>query len=103
MMEGRPYKFRILEIVENEGPIWNSDIVGKLQSEYGMPSDYDRDCLNFDIIEVAASGMIQEKDAKIDEDGSYKKDALLIKYAITPIGTDLLDDLRSKVKPRKGE
>ena len=103
MMEGRPYKFRILEILDTEEATWNSDLVKRLQEEYKMPSDYYRDCLNFDLIEVAASGMICEEDAKIDEEGSFKKDSLLIKYHITPIGVDFLNELRSKVKPRKGE
>jgi hypothetical protein len=103
MMEGRPYKFRILEILDAEGPMWNDDLVRKLQSEYGMPSDYNRDCLNFDLIEVAASGMMCEMDAKIDHEGSFRKDCLLTKYKITPIGLDLLNELRSKVMPRRGE
>jgi len=103
MMEGRPYKFRILEILDTEGAMWNSDIVRKLQEEYKMPSDYYRDCLNFDLIEVAASGMICEEDAAVDEEGSFRKGNLLLKYHITPIGIDFLNELRAKVKPRKGE
>lgn len=103
MMEGRPYKFRILEILDTQGPMWNSDIVRQLQAEYNMPSDYYRDSLNFDLIEVAASGMICEADAKIDEDGSYRQDCLLLKYKITSLGVDLLNELRSKVVKRKGE
>ncbi|MDR3282997.1 MAG: hypothetical protein LBS92_05245 [Candidatus Methanoplasma sp.] len=102
MMEGRPFKFRILEILSTEST-WNSDLVRQLQAEYGMPSDYHRDCLNFDLIEVAASGMISEADAKIDVDGEFKKDSLLTLYRITPIGVDLLDELKAKVRRRSGE
>jgi len=103
MMEGRPFKFRILEILEAEGAMWNKDLVRQLQEEYNMPSDYYRDCLNFDLIEVSASGMACEVDSAIDEEGTYKKDGLLIKYRITQLGIDQLNDLRSKVRPRKGE
>lgn len=103
MMEGHPYKFRILELLEINGSMWNSDIVRKLQEEYKMPSNYYRDCLNFDLIEVAASGMIAEEDAMIDEEGSFKKDGLLIKYHITPIGMDLLNELKTKIRHRRGE
>lgn len=103
MMEGRPLKFRILEILDAEGAMWNSDIVRKLQAEYGMSSDYYRDCLNFDLIEVSASGMICEADAMIDADGSFKKDSLLIKYQLTSLGEDLLNELRSKIRPAGGE
>ncbi|MCL2032187.1 MAG: hypothetical protein FWH45_00465 [Methanomassiliicoccaceae archaeon] len=103
MMEGRPYKFRILEILDAEGPTWNRDLVKQLQMEYNMPSDYYRDCLNFDLIEVAASGMVAEGETLIDEEGTFRKGRLLIQYHITPLGLDFLNELRSKVKPRKGE
>jgi len=101
MMEGRPYKFRILEILEAEGPMWNCDLVKKLQDEYHMPSNYYRDCLNFDLIEVAASGMICEDEVELDEEGSFNH--LLLKYHITPTGMAFLNELRVKVRPRKGE
>jgi hypothetical protein len=103
MMEGRPIKFRVLEILETDGPTWNSDLVRQLQKEYRMPSDYQRDCLNFDLIEVAASGMISEFESKVDTDGDFKKDSLLTKYKITPIGVNLLSELKAKVRKRKGE
>ncbi|MDR3075137.1 MAG: hypothetical protein LBU30_03745 [Candidatus Methanoplasma sp.] len=99
MMEGRPYKFRILEILDAGEAMWSCDVVRKLQEEYKMHSNYQRDCLNFDLIEVAASGMISETETKIDEDGSFKMNSLLVRYKITPIGKNLLDELKSKVKP----
>ena len=102
-MEGRPFKFRILEILEDGGPCWNCDLVRKLQEEYHMPSNYQRDCLNFDVIEVAASGMVMEMEAKLDEDGSFKEGSLLVKYKISPIGHDLLEELKAKAHHRKGE
>jgi len=102
MMEGHPYKFRILELLEINGSMWNSDMVRILQEEYKMPSSYHRDCLNFDIIEVAASGMIAEEDAMIDVDGSFKSGGLLTKYHITPIGIDLLNELKTKIRTIRG-
>ncbi|MDR0523576.1 MAG: hypothetical protein LBG62_04060 [Candidatus Methanoplasma sp.] len=98
MMEGRPIKFRVLEILSESGEAWNKDIVSQLQSEYGAPSRYSRDCLNFDLIEMGASGMIAESDAALDEDGSYGH--LLVKYRITTLGNALLEELRGNVKPR---
>jgi len=50
-----------------------------------MPSAYGRDCLNFDLIELAAGGMLVETDVKLD-DGTYKAGALLHKYRITDYG-----------------
>jgi len=102
MMEGRPFKFRILEIMA-EGPCWNCDIVPRLQEEYNMPGTYCRDCLNFDLIEVASCGMITEEETEFDEEGKFRKGHLLIKYHISPIGIEYLEDLKKKARHRKGE
>ncbi len=81
--------------------MWNYELVPILQDEYNMHSDYYRDCLNFDLIEVAASGMSCEVDERLDEDESFGH--ILFKYKITPLGVELLNDLRSKVHVKKGE
>ncbi|MDW5563872.1 MAG: hypothetical protein SA339_11645 [Methanomassiliicoccus sp.] len=81
----RPIKFRILEICSDGKTHWNSDIVKTIQSEYEAKSAYARDSINFDIIELAAGGMLKEVDVKQD-DGTYKKGALLHKYVITDFG-----------------
>jgi hypothetical protein len=101
MMEGRPIKFRVLEVLCNADEIWSNDIVTQLQDEYQMNNNYGRDCLNFDLIEMEASGMIREIDAMIDEDGVFRKGALLHKYRITQLGRDLNADLQTKVKGGK--
>jgi hypothetical protein len=81
----RPIKFRILEICSDGKDHWNSEIVRSIQFEYGMKSGYARDSINFDIIELAAGGMLREVDVKQD-DGTYKQGALLHKYMITDFG-----------------
>lgn len=87
-----PIKFRILEVVEDGKEHWNSDIVKQLQGEYGMMSNYGRDSINFDIIELAAGGMLKETDVKMDDAGKYKKDTLLHSYVITDFGKTKLKD-----------
>lgn len=87
-----PIKFRILQLFSNGGPLWNNDVVSQLQAEYEMMGDYGRDSINFDIIEVAAGGMLKEIEVMIDAEGIYKKGALLHKYQITDVGLDRLKD-----------
>ncbi len=87
-----PIKFRILQLFSNGGPYWNSEVVTQLQSEYDMQGDYGRDSINFDIIEVAAGGMLKEIEVMIDAEGTYKRGALLHKYEITEFGIDRLKD-----------
>jgi hypothetical protein len=86
MAKNRPIKFRILEIYSDGKDHWNSDVVKQLQTEYGMKSNYGRDSINFDIIELAAGGMLKEIDVSQDIEGKYKHGALLHKYVITAYG-----------------
>ena len=81
----KPIKFRILEIYSDEEEHWNSEVVKIIQSEYGMTSGYGRDSINFDIIELAAGGLLKEL-AVAQDDTSYKAGALLHKYRITEFG-----------------
>ncbi len=100
MMENTPLKFRLLEYIEANPDQWNDQIVSRIQSEYNMNSDHGRNMINYDLIELVSAGLIREEETKIDEDGHYKKDALLTQYAITNLGRSYLDDLRVKVIPK---
>lgn len=82
----RPIKFRILEILLDGKERWNYEIVSQIQKEYNMQGNYNRDSINFDIIELASGGMLKDVEQKIDEEGIYKKDFLLHKYVITDFG-----------------
>ncbi len=83
-MANRPIKFRILELC-NSGK-WNYEIVEQIQKEYNMHGDFQRDSINFDIIELASGGMLEDIETKVDEEGIYKKGFLLHKYALTEFG-----------------
>ena len=80
----RPIKFRILELC-NTGK-WNYEIVEQIQKEYGLKGDFQRDSINFDIIELASGGMLEDIETKVDEEGIYKKGFLLHKYKLTDFG-----------------
>jgi hypothetical protein len=84
--KNRPIKFRILELFLDGKEYWNYEIVSKIQEEYGMRSNFQRDSINFDIIELASGGMLKDVEQKVDENGTYKKGFLLHKYMITDFG-----------------
>ncbi len=86
MTGNRPIKFRILELLLDGKEYWNYEIVSKIQKEYGMNSNYGRDSINFDIIELASGGMLKDVEQKVDEEEIYKKGFLLHKYVITDFG-----------------
>ncbi|MCL7412410.1 MAG: hypothetical protein M8353_02195 [ANME-2 cluster archaeon] len=82
----RPIKFRILELCNEDGGKWNYEIVTQIQKEYDLKGDFQRDSINFDIIELASGGLLQDIEVKVDEKGFYKKGFLLHKYNITKFG-----------------
>lgn len=86
MSKNRPIKFRILELFLDGNEHWNYEIVSKIQEEYNMRSNFQRDSINFDIIELASGGMLKDVEQKVDENGIYKKGFLLHKYMITDFG-----------------
>lgn len=86
MGENRPIKFRILELFLDGKEHWNYEIVPEIQEEYGMKSDFQRDSINFDIIELASGGMLKDVEQKVDDNGIYKKGFLMHKYMITDFG-----------------
>ncbi|MCD4806134.1 MAG: hypothetical protein K8R13_00875 [Methanococcoides sp.] len=88
----RPIKFRLLELFSDEKEHWNNEIVEQMQKEYGMNSNFGRDSINFDIIELASGGMLRSVQSKVDEDGVYKKGFLLHKYIITDFGKTRASD-----------
>ncbi len=100
MMEGQPIKFRILELFKEKGAMWTDEIVPIIQDEYNMKSDYGRDMVNFDVIELVSAGLLREGESKVDEDGHYKKDHLITKYEISGLGESYLEDLQKKVGKR---
>lgn len=100
MMEGRPIKFRLLELF-NEGEKWNYEVIPQMQEEYSMKTQFDADSLNFDIIEICTAGFLVKTDTKIDEENIYRQGSLLIKYKITQLGRNQYESLIDKVKKKK--
>lgn len=100
MMEGRPIKFRLLEIF-NEGAKWNYEVIPQVQKEYSMDTKYDADCINFDIIEICTAGFLVKNETKIDDEGIYRKGSLLIRYQITQLGRDQFETISRNLSKKK--
>jgi len=100
MMEGRPIKFRLLEIF-NEGEKWNYEVIPQVQEEYRMNTKYDADSINFDIIEICTAGFLVKTEIMIDEEGKYRVGSLLIKYKISQLGRDQFETLARNLSKRK--
>jgi hypothetical protein len=93
MAELRPLKFRMLELFSDDKEHWDHEIVVQIQKEYGMHSNFGRDSINFDIIELASGCMLEAVETKVDADGLFKKGFLLHKYIITDFGKTRASDI----------
>lgn len=102
LMVGRPIKFRVLEILADGEPKWNYELVDMLMKEYGESSDFHKYSINFDLIEVQASGFIYATESAVDEAGKFRSGSLLNKYKITSLGTAQYNDLCSNIMKKKG-
>jgi hypothetical protein len=100
MMEGRPIKFRLLEIF-NEGEKWNYEVIPTVQEEYSLNTKFGADCINFDIIEICTAGFLVKTETMIDERGVYRQGSLLIKYKITQLGRDQFETIARNLSKRK--
>jgi len=87
-MSEKPTKIRILEILRDGQSRWNYELVSQILKEYSMSGDYNRDVINFDLIELASGGMLSDVDQKVDTEGIYKKNFVLHKYVITDLGRE---------------
>jgi hypothetical protein len=95
-MGEKPTKIRMLEIFKDGQPRWNYEVVFQILKEYSMKGDYNRDVLNFNLIELASGGMLSEVDQKVDTEGIYKQNFLIRKYVITDFGKEKAESACAK-------
>jgi len=82
----------MMEIMQDGKEYWNYEVIEQAMKDYGFQSEFSRDTLNMDLIELAAVSFIKEVDLKVDDEGVYKKGFLLHKYVITEDGKARLSD-----------
>ncbi|WNY25534.1 hypothetical protein [Methanolapillus millepedarum] len=87
----RPTKIRLLELFQDGKPHWNYEIIEMIHKEYDMSGMYERDLINFDIIELASGGMIKDVEQAVDDKGINKKGFLMHRYVITDLGKDKVE------------
>lgn len=100
MMENCPIKFRLMEILDDNGAMWTNEIVPMVQNEYGMGTTHGRDMINYDLVEMVSAGFVLEGESKYDEEGIFKQGHLITNYTLTKLGKTTLEELKVKVKPQ---
>ena len=86
IMVGRAAKFRLLELY-NEADLWNYEVVNKIATERNQTSQFMKNSFNFDLIELHASGFLEEVEVDVDEEGSkWGAGRVITKYHISDLG-----------------
>lgn len=98
MIINAPIKFRLMELFEEEGPMWNYEVILRVMEEYNMHSQYQQQMVNYDLIEMVSAGFLTEEESVVDTEGRFHKDHLLMRYQITNLGIETVDGLKKKVK-----
>lgn len=101
LMKGRPIKFRLLEYMHENGTKWNYEIIPDIMADYNLTGDYYRDCINYDLIELAASGFLKAEQSIVDTEGIFRKNRAIFEYSLTDLGEQQYNWLVNNIK--KGE
>ncbi len=85
-MIGRGAKFRIMELY-SESDLWNYEAVEKISSERNQTSRFMKNSFNFDLIELHASGFLDEVEVDVDVEGDkWGAGRVITKYHISELG-----------------
>ncbi len=85
-MVNRGAKFRMMELY-NDSDLWNYEVVNKIAAERNQNSQFMKNSFNFDLIELHASGFLEEVEVDVDEEGSkWGAGRVITKYHISDLG-----------------
>lgn len=85
-MINRGAKFRMMELY-NDSDLWNYEVVNKIAAERNQTSQFMKNSFNFDLIELHASGFLEEVEVDVDEEGSkWGAGRVITKYHISDLG-----------------
>lgn len=93
-MATAPIKFQILKALIHGEERWNYEIIPSIQKACGMESNYGRDVINFDLLELLSAGIVTDLEQKVDTEGVFKKDSLLHKYKISDFGLEWAEAMK---------
>jgi hypothetical protein len=97
-------KGRILQLLEERGPLWDYEIFELLSAEYAeVKGEYWYDTLRLMLADLYSSGITMSVDEALDAQKSFDREKILFRFALTDFGrermrhTDLLPPERTEV------
>ena len=83
-----PIKSALFMVYHDGEAFWDYEAVDKILEKYGCNTQYWRLVLRFNLMELAAGGLLEVVDEKMDDDGYFDKEKAVCKYKITEFGLD---------------
>lgn len=90
----------ILQRLLATGPLWDHEVVGLVEREYGLSGEYWTGTVRLTLTDLYASGLLEEVGTTVDPALSGGKEKILIRYQVNEFGRErmaqsgLLEDAR---------
>jgi hypothetical protein len=82
-------KGRILQLLEERGPLWDYEIFEALAAEYPeVEGQYWYDTIRLKLADLYSSGITTEVDEALDPDKSFGNEKILFRFDLTEFGRD---------------
>ena len=82
-------KGRILQLLEERGPLWDHEIFATLASEFPeVDGEYWYDTIRLKLADLYSSGITTEVEEALDADKSFGADKILFRFDLTDFGRE---------------
>ncbi len=88
-MAGTHIKGRILQILHEQGELWDYEVFERIAAEYPeVQGEYWYGTIRLNLADLFSSGLTRETDQAVDPARSYGQEKILLKFAVTNFGVE---------------
>jgi hypothetical protein len=82
-------KGRILQLLEERGPLWDYEVFELIAAEYGeVEGQYWYDTLRLELADLFSSGITKSVEEKLDASKSFGVEKILFRFELTAFGRE---------------
>ena len=82
-------KGRILQLLEERGPLWDYELFGALSSEYPeVDGEYWYDTIRLELADLYSSGITASVEEALDPQKSFGNEKILFRFGLTDFGRE---------------
>jgi hypothetical protein len=79
-------KCHMLQLIDEQGPMWDYDIAEEVMRAYGVSGDYWFGTVRLTLTDLFSSGLLDEVETAVDPDKSHGEEKLLFKFGLNDFG-----------------